>query len=97
MNKAKYTNSLEKQVSKPKKRKLKKIKRIADQPTRDLASQIASTTVAQIHAQKGKSAKAKVKIMGQMMGAQALTSAIMKHGPKLYNKLVDKINKKRGY
>jgi len=96
-NKVQYMNSLEKKVSKPKKKKLKKIKRIADEPSRQLAGQLASTLVAQVHAQKGKSDSQKIKIMGQMMGAQALTQAIMKHGPKLYNQVVDKINKKRGY
>lgn len=96
MNKDKYMDSLGKKVSKPKKKKLKRLN-VSDQPSRQLAGQVASTIVAQIHAQKGKSKKAKVKILGQMMGASALTEAIMKQGPKLYNKVVDKINKKRGY
>lgn len=95
MDKEKYMDSLAKK--KKKKRKLKKMEYIADQPSRLLAGQVASTMVAQVHAMKGKSMKPKVKILGQMMGAQALTEAIMKHGPKLYNKVVDKINKKRGY
>ena len=95
MDKEKYMNSLAKK--KKKKKKLKKMKYIADYPSQKLAGQVASTLVAQAHAMKGKSMKPRVKILGQMMGAQALTEAIMKQGPKLYNKVVDKINKKRGY
>lgn len=87
-----YKKALKK---KKKKKKLKKVN-IA-KSDRQLAGQVMATLVAQNEANKGKSKKERAKIIAKMAVGSLATEYVIKGGKKIYNKVVDKVNKKRGY
>tara|TARA_R110000744_G_scaffold380512_1_gene501587 strand:+ start:12348 stop:12662 length:315 start_codon:yes stop_codon:yes gene_type:complete len=80
-----------------KKKKLKKIRKKVLISGAEWAGLVAGSTIAQKSAMKGKSQKEKRKILGKMIVGNLVTQGVVAGGKKIYNKVVDKVNKKRGY
>lgn len=91
-NKTAYLNAVKSKI-KPKKKKKRKLKKANP----DKPAKVGGLSAGQM-VQVGMMAKgAKKKDAAKMLVAGAATDYIIRGGKKIYNKVVDKVNKKRGY
>lgn len=97
LSKARPLKRKELKPLKTKKRKLKKMRKKIVISGGEYLGLVAGSTIAQRSAMKGKSKKDKEKLFAKMVVGNLITQGVVAGGKKIYNKVVDKVNKKRGY